>query len=424
MPRSLISLAALIAVSLSTPVFAADAPAIHTGDELAICGDSITEQKIYSVFIEDYLLMCKPVQNVRSIQFGWSGDTTWGFVDNKLDNDVLRFHPTAATTCFGMNDGAYNKLTASNAERYRNKTQAIIDKMKAAGVHAIIIGSPGCVGDQLHGKAVGADVYNQTLASLRDIDRELAEKNSVLFADVYTPMMEVKAKALAKYGPNYQLCGPDGIHPAANGHLVMAYAFLKAMGFDGDIGDITVDLSTNKATASDGHKLTSDTVKDGTIELDSSRYPFCFTGNPDEPKATTGIIELFPFNQDLNRFTLIVKNAPAQKMKITWGTASKEFSADDLAKGINLAAEFPDNPFSEQFAKVHEAVRAQQNFETPFIKNFVVNIPGFQQMVADADKPLFNQLADSGDKKDKMLFDNAASLVTPVHHAIKIESAQ
>src|SRR5438067_3348698 len=29
-------------------------------DRLAITGDSITEQKMYSVFIEDYLLACKP----------------------------------------------------------------------------------------------------------------------------------------------------------------------------------------------------------------------------------------------------------------------------------------------------------------------------------------------------------------------------
>ena len=43
-------------------------------DLLAICGDSITEQKLYSVFIEDYLLMCKPVPSLQSVQFGWSGE--------------------------------------------------------------------------------------------------------------------------------------------------------------------------------------------------------------------------------------------------------------------------------------------------------------------------------------------------------------
>jgi lysophospholipase L1-like esterase len=422
MPRRFALLAASIALAVSARVFA-DAPVVKAGDELAICGDSITEQKIYSVFMEDYLLMCKPVENVRSIQFGWSGDTTWGFVANKLDNDVLRFHPTVATTCFGMNDGGYNKLNDAAAEKYRTNTQTIIDKMKAAGVHSIIIGSPGCVGDELKGKAVAADVYNQTLASLRDIDKQLAEKNGVIFADVYSPMMDVKTKAQAKYGAAYQVAGHDGIHPAENGHLVMAYAFLKAMGFDGNIGTFTVDLSSNKATVTDGHKLADENVKDGEISIDSDRYPFCFTGDPTQSNATTGIIEFFPFNQDLNRLTLIVKNAPADKMTVTWGKASKDFSSADLAKGINLAAEFLDNPFSEQFAKVHEAVKAQQVFETPFIKSFVVNIPSVEPLFDDPEKALLEQVISGGEKKDHQLFDTAASLVTPVHHTIKISPA-
>jgi lysophospholipase L1-like esterase len=422
MPRRFALLAASIALAFSTHAFA-DAPVVKPGDELAICGDSITEQKIYSVFMEDYLLMCKPVENVRSIQFGWSGDTTWGFVGNKLDNDVLRFHPTVATTCFGMNDGGYGKLTDATAEHYRTNTQTIIDKMKAGGVRSIIIGSPGCVGDELKGKAAAAQVYNETLGALRDIDKQLAEKNRVIFADVFSPMMEVKAKAKAKYGADFQTNGRDGVHPAENGHLVMAYAFLKAMGFDGNIGTFTVDLASNQATVTDGHKLADAAVKNGEISIDSDRYPFCFTGDPKQSNSTTGIIEFFPFNQDLNRLTLIVKNAPAEKMTVTWGKTSKDFSSADLAKGINLAAEFLDNPFSEQFAKVHEAVKAQQAFETPFIKSFVVNVPSFDQLFDDPDKALLEQVITNGEKKDHRLFDSAAGLVTPVHHTIKITPA-
>src|ERR1043166_3229050 len=33
---------------------------LKSGDRLAICGDSITEQKMYSRLIEDYLTMCVP----------------------------------------------------------------------------------------------------------------------------------------------------------------------------------------------------------------------------------------------------------------------------------------------------------------------------------------------------------------------------
>src|SRR5690348_7621786 len=73
---------------------------VKPGDMIAIIGDSITEQKQYSVFIEDYLLMCKPVEKTREAQFGWGGETAHGFA-NRMANDTLRFQPTVITTCFG-----------------------------------------------------------------------------------------------------------------------------------------------------------------------------------------------------------------------------------------------------------------------------------------------------------------------------------
>jgi lysophospholipase L1-like esterase len=417
----------LLALGVCGRVFGADAgaPIFQPGDLLGVVGDSITEQKIYSVFIEDYLLMCKPVSNVRTMQFGWSGDTTWGFFKDKIDGDVLRFKPTVVTTCFGMNDGGYNKMTPETADHYRYSTQSIIDEFKAKGVRTIILGSPGCVGTQLNKKPVDAEEYNKTLASLRDIDKDLAARNSILFADVFTPMMDVRQKAMTKYGPKYQLCGPDGIHPSLNGHLVMAYAFLKAMGFNGDIGTIGVDMGSGAVTTTDGHKNLSSTPGKGSIEaeFESSRYPFCFTGDPTTSAATSGVIEFFPFNQELNRFMLVVKNAPADKMKVTWGSTSKEFSSAELARGINLS-EFIDNPFNDAFFKVNKAVFNQQNNETQFIKNFVFNIPAYKQLVEEKDGELLEKLADSGGLKDKSVFEAAAGLVKPVRHTIKIEVAK
>jgi len=33
-----------------------------------------------------------------------------------------------------------------------------------------------------------------------------------------------------------------------------------------------------------------------TVEVESTKYPFCFYGDPKTPDATTGVIEFFPFN--------------------------------------------------------------------------------------------------------------------------------
>jgi len=79
---------------------------LKTGDRYAICGDSITEQKMYSRLLEAYLAAARPDLQVECRQYGWSGETAGGFF-GRMKNDVLRFRPTIASTCYGMNDFRY-----------------------------------------------------------------------------------------------------------------------------------------------------------------------------------------------------------------------------------------------------------------------------------------------------------------------------
>ena len=408
------------APTATTATTAPDAATLKESDFLAICGDSITEQKLYSVYIQNYLLMCKPAANLRAMQFGWGGETAGGFL-GRMSN-VLRFPVTAATTCYGMNDGGYGPLTPEAAKAYRDGMTGIVDTFKKSGVRLIVVGSPGAVDTRLYRPAPNADedqVYNKTLAQLRDIAREVAAEQKVNFADVHGAMIDAMTKAKAKYGEDYPVCGLDGFHPTANGQLIMAYAFLKALGADGNIGTITVDLAANKADATDGHKVLSS--DGGTVEVESTRYPFCFFGDSKDPNATAGIIEFMPFNQDLNRYTLVVSNPGAEKLKVTWGTTTKEYDAATLAKGINLAAEFLANPFSEPFKKVEEAVRNQQNYETPLIKELLHRWPEFIKLVPEQ-KAAFDQIAQGAIDKAKALNDAAVAAVVPVKHTIRIEN--
>ncbi|MEI8196413.1 MAG: SGNH/GDSL hydrolase family protein [Phycisphaerae bacterium] len=412
----LLAIAAIMG-TLTAGTYAAE-PVLKTGDLVAICGDSITEQRQYSVFIEDYLLMCQPIAKIHVMQFGWGGDHVVPLTQGRLANNVLRFHPTVMTTCYGMND-AHNPISA-----YRTGSQTMIDQAKKAGVRTIVLGSPGVVDPVFFfntREAVQANAYNQILGKLTDIARELAQQNGLFFADVHTPMMNVMAKAKAKYGNKYLFTGPDGTHPGPNGHTVMAYAFLKAMNFDGNIGTISVDLSQGKATASEGHKVLS--YQAGTVTIESTRYPFCFTGKPDDtsPNANSGIIAFFPFNEDLNRLTLVVANPTAEKLKVTWGKVSKVFNKAELTQGINLAAEFLENPFCAQFQKVHTAVVAQQNFETMFIRGFITYLSSYQDFASEKNKVALEGLAADGTNKDKALCDAAAALVIPIRHTLVIE---
>ena len=398
---------------------------LEANDYVAIVGDSITEQKQYSVFMEDYLLMCKPVGNgsLKVSQFGWGGETSWGFA-SRMVNDMLRFHCTVATTCFGMNDGGYSPENPEKEKHYHDAQTSVVEQMKKGGVRFIVVGSPGGVdSDTFHKDPAAASMYNKTLATERDIARKVAEEQGVGFADVFDPMVEVMEKAKAKYGHAYHVAGGDGVHPDANGHLVMAYAFLKGLGCRGDIGTITVDLAGNKAQATEGHQVKG--VKDGQVEVESSRYPFCFYG--DDLKATgstKGVIEFLPFNQELNRLMLVVHGAPAGKnLKVTWGLASKTFTAEQLGQGINLAAEFLDNPFSEPFHKVEEVIKKQQNFETPLVKQLIHDLPAYKQAAPEEGETL-ERVADGLLKKDKAMVEASAEAVKPVTHTIKIEVGQ
>jgi lysophospholipase L1-like esterase len=415
---------AVVAVAVAVVPFISQAENLKPGDFVAVIGDSITEQKDYSVNIEDYLLMCQPAAGLKAMQFGWGGETAEGF-KNRMVNDCFRYAPAVATTCYGMNDGAYGPMDAKRAQWYHDNQRAVVQGMKKAGVRFIVVGSPGAVDLNKFsgGNKEKIAIYNKTLAEERDIAKTVAEEEGVAFANVYDPMYDAMTKAIDKYGPQYHVCGGDGVHPAHNGHLIMAYAFLKALGCDGNIGTITLDLAGTDATATDGHKVLSKVIANhtGSVEIESTRYPFCFTGgNPADPNSQRGILEFIPFNQDLNRLTLIVKGG-AGKLKVTWGNASKEFDADQLAKGINLAAEFLDNPFSAAFASVHQKAQNQQNYETPMIKTWVHGLPQFKaELPEDAD--CFEKIIADMGKKDQKLIGESSAALSPVKHTIKVET--
>ncbi len=341
---------------------------LRPGDKLAICGDSITEQKMYSRIIETYLTVCVPQLHVTVRQFGWSGEKAPGFLA-RMENDVLRFSPTIATTCYGMNDHNYQPYKEEYARTYRDASRVVIGKFKQRGVR-VIQGSPGTVGKMPAWvqRAQGTvEDLNHSLAQFRNVGVTLATDEQVGFADVFCPMLVGGFEAKQRYGSNFMIAGKDGVHPGWAGHLVMAYAFLRAMGLDGEIGTITLDLADGKATVSEGHRILA--TEPGQMEIESRRYPFCAAGPANDDSSIRSGMTLVPFNDRLNRLMLSVRNAAPGRYRVTWGDASKIYTAEELTRGVNLAADFEVNPFSEAFKRVDEAVVKKQAYETRQVKD-------------------------------------------------------
>ena len=385
---------------------------LKEGDRLAIVGDSITEQKMYSRIIETYLTVCVPELNIDVRQYGWSGETADGFL-KRMKNDCLRFKPTIATTCYGMNDYRYKPFEEAIGKAYRDKYDEIAREFKAAGAR-MVLGSAGCVGKVASWVKTAAGTledHNVSLCEMRNIALDVATKEDVRFADVYWPMLKAGFDARKKYGEKYNVAGNDGVHPGWAGHTIMAYAYLKALGLKGDVGTYTLDLKAASATATPGH--TVDSFKDGTLTITSKRYPFCATGDVASDGSIRSAMTLVPFNEDLNRLVLVVSNAPAKKYTITWGAGSKQYSSEELARGVNLAADFAVNPFSGAFEKVDKAVIAKQSFETKQIKTIFHGKEGKADMEG---------AAKSTEAERAPLAAAIRAAMVPVTHTIKIEA--
>src|SRR5262249_19050831 len=145
----------------------------------------------------------------------------------RMTNDCLRFKPTVATTCYGMNDHGYRAYEESIGQRYRVSQTAIVEAFKAAGTR-VVLGSAGCVGLNKDWDASAVEVKNLNLCTLRNIDLEIAQKEGATFADVFWPMLTAGYTARHRYATNYAISGQDGVHPGWAGSFVMAYAFLRA----------------------------------------------------------------------------------------------------------------------------------------------------------------------------------------------------
>lgn len=398
------------------------AATLPPGAKLAVIGDSITEQKLYSRYIEAYLVACAGRADVHVFQFGWGGETAGGFA-GRAANDLSIFHPTTVTLCYGMNDGSYRPFDEKIGKNYEGSMRNVLNILKANGVVHVVVGSPGAVDtfyfkNKNFGSKSGADGYNENLAQLGMIGKKLAGEFQQPFADVHQPMIDAMSKAKPVFGENYDVCGRDGVHPGPNGQLIMASAFLKGLGCNGDIGTITIDMN-GPATATAGHKVVSSSA--GAAELESERYPFCLQGDDKSSNGTRSIAPHIGFNEQLNRYTLKVTNLNAAKAKVEWGGQAKEFTKEQLTSGINLA-DFPATPFDSAFNSYLDKLGEKQGFETVAIKQLVTN---FRQISKDAkaDPELASALKNLGEKlaaRQAALDTLARKAITPVKHSLKV----
>ena len=345
-----------------------------------IWGDSITEETFYPRYVEMYLLACAGRQDIRVFTTGHSGEALDALVSRQID--LKAFNPTLVTFNYGMNDTQYSPYTSAKGTSFDQTMQAGLAALSANNVTQRVVAGPPPVDNTFDennqagfwqgtntGGLTAAQGQNVNLSNFSSFGHTEAVNSNSADADIYDRMMDTYVAAEQVLGTNYAF-SVDGVHPAANGHLMITYEILKALTCSGNIASINVNMGANgAATASSGQTIVS--YSNGAVVLDSAQYPFCYNYDPTQYQGASGlasILPYLPFSQDLNRFVLTVTNLGASSANVSWGSQTMTFTSAQLAAGVNLAAQFTQTPFDATFAEVEAEILSKQEFEDFEIK--------------------------------------------------------
>ena len=351
--------------------------ALRDGDRVVFLGDSITEQRLYTTYIEAYALTRHPGWKLSFRNVGWGGDTSWlrqrshpdegqlfaakeeeqqkivqASVGNGLARDVLPFKPTFVTVKFGMNDHSYQPFREDIFRAYV-RSQSEISKVLGANGARVAFLTPQPIEDK--GPTPEKDVRNESLRKFSDGLKEVATKSGAAYVDQFDPYMTImRREHTAK--PDGIIGGGDAVHPGPAGQTIMAWAVLKGLGAAAMVSRADISASSLKTGAAEGCRIEKVTKIQGGVSFDrvDDALPM-----PIDERAEAAL-KLAPVQEDLNRLELRITDLPAGNYTVTIdGESAGNVSADDLTKGWNLAN--APGPITKQSREVLRLVFAKND---------------------------------------------------------------
>lgn len=316
-------------------------------------GNSITDGGHYHSYIWLYYMTHFPNMNIRVFNAGIGGDIA-AQINSRMESDVFIHKPTVITLTFGMNDTGYQEYLRENAKAFADKrvqesieSFRLIEKKLLSYPDArklMIASSPYDETSQIKTRAFTGK--NNALLRIADFQAETAKKNKWEFLDLNRPIVALNL-AGQKNDPLFTLCGQDRIHPANDGHMVMAYYFLKQQGLAGSVvADIKIDALKLKVLNSKNCEVTKISNNNHILSFDylsnSLPYPIDTISRGGSggmnPKKQSDALAIVPFTDEFNTESLMISGLePGLKyiLKIDTVVIGK-WSGADLAKGINL----------------------------------------------------------------------------------------
>ena len=330
---------------------------LHDGDTVVFFGDSITNQRLYSVFTETYVLTRFPRMRVNFVHSGWSGDrVTGGFggsVDLRLDRDVFAYGATVISVMLGMNDGEYRPYDENIFNIFANGYRHILDRIKiAAPLARVTLLEPSPYDDVTRPPEFPGG-YNSVLLSYGNFVRELARARGLTVADLNAPVIALLKGASADSPKAAQRLIPDRVHPSPGVHLLMAEALLRSWGAPSFVSVVDIDGSTGTLRKAENTAIDSIARRGGAGDSDaklSSAPEWTRLEWTQSDQALPMPLEMddetiqmalrhSDFMDALNREILKVSGLPGGRYSLQIdGEAVGAFDAAELATGINLSA--------------------------------------------------------------------------------------
>jgi lysophospholipase L1-like esterase len=372
--RPMIGLLILLVAALAGPALAQSTFYLRDGDRVVFYGDSITDQRLYTTFVEDYVVTRFPRWNIRFIHSGWGGDRVTGGgggpIDVRLERDVIAYKPTVMTIMLGMNDAGYRRFDEPLFNTYARGYRHIVETVKRAlpGIRLTLI-EPSPYDDVTRSPRF-EEGYNAVLVRYGQFVQELATKEGATVADLNTPVVAALQKARELDASLSQKVVPDRVHPAPGGHLLMAEALLKAWNAPGIVSAVTIDAAGKRVTRQENTRVTA--VRDtGSLTWTQADEALPMPLDPKDPVLALAL-----------RSADVVETLDQQPLSVTGLAAARytlkidgeevgSFTREQLTEGINLAA-LP-TPMTKQAQAVH-ALTVRHN-DIHFVRWRQVQVP-------------------------------------------------
>jgi len=340
---------------------------LHDGETVVFYGDSITAQRFYTRFVEDFVLTRYPALRVQFVNAGVPGDTTYGgyagAMAERVGRDVAPYHPNMITIMLGMNDGGYGytpiPVVLANFDKGYDALLAALHE--AAPNAAFTFINPTPYDEITHGTEFPG--YEGIVSQLSDEVTKISKRphdaaTKVMRADFHEPVLKALKHASTAFPQLAPLLIPDRIHPAETTHWIMAAALLRAWHVDPAVSRVSLNADTPKILMSDRAAVTelhSSPTGISWSELDEA-LPLPLDLN----NAMTKVMLDASSVEDLDKELLQVEGLHEGQYQLLIDTKPiATFSAEQLKHGVNLALQ--KTPMLDQARRVDylEERRAQ-----------------------------------------------------------------